>query len=179
MYVPLNECAQKSRIRPNFRKSRLDRSGGKAGKMFIKYDYTADGKPIMVEVTEEVAEFLKEDKRLTRNAKRREDYHCPYHIEAIDYEGEAFAYHETPEKILLRKEQSMTLWKAMEELSDTQFRRLVLYSEGMTYREIAALEGKDFSSVAESIRSAQKKAKKILSKHPHKTALESPYSEED
>lgn len=33
--------------------------------MFIKYDYTADGKPIMVEVTEEVAEFLREDKRVT------------------------------------------------------------------------------------------------------------------
>ena len=30
--------------------------------MFIKYDCTADGKPIMVEVTEEVAEFLMEDK---------------------------------------------------------------------------------------------------------------------
>ena len=34
--------------------------------MFIKYDYTADGKPIMVEVTEEVAEFLREDKRLPK-----------------------------------------------------------------------------------------------------------------
>ena len=42
--------------------------------MFIKYDYTADGKPIMVEVTEEVAEFLREDKRLTENANRKERY---------------------------------------------------------------------------------------------------------
>ena len=40
--------------------------------MFIKYDYTADGKPIMVEVTEELAEFLREDKRLTENAERKE-----------------------------------------------------------------------------------------------------------
>ena len=40
--------------------------------MFIKYDYTADGKPIMVEVTEEVAEFLREDKRVTGNADRRD-----------------------------------------------------------------------------------------------------------
>lgn len=40
--------------------------------MFIKYDYTVDGKPIMVEVTEEVAEFLREDKRLTENAERKE-----------------------------------------------------------------------------------------------------------
>ena len=60
--------------------------------MFIKYDYTADGKLIMVEVTEEVAQFLREDKRVTGNADRRERDHCEFHIDAMDYEGEAFAY---------------------------------------------------------------------------------------
>ena len=72
--------------------------------MFIKYDYTADGKPIMVEVTEEVAEFLREDKRVTGNADRRERDHCEFHMDAMDYEGEAFAYRETPEQILLAQE---------------------------------------------------------------------------
>lgn len=95
--------------------------------MFIKYDYTADGKPIMVEVTEEVAEFLREDKRVTGNADRRERDHCEFHMDAMDYEGEAFAYRETPEQILLRKERDMALWKAMEVLSNTQFRRLILF----------------------------------------------------
>lgn len=52
--------------------------------MFIKYDYTADGKPIMVEVTEEVAEFLREDKRVTGNADRRERDHCEFHMDAMD-----------------------------------------------------------------------------------------------
>ena len=130
--------------------------------MFIKYDCTADGKPIMVEVTEEVAEFLREDKRVTGNADRRERDHCEFHMDAMDYEGEAFAYHETPEQILLRKERDMALWKAMEVLSDTQFRRLILYADGMSFREIAALEGKDFSSVAESINAAKKKVRKLL-----------------
>ena len=130
--------------------------------MFIKYDYTADGKPIMVEVTEEVAEFLREDKRLTKNANRKERYHCKYHLDEMDYEGEAFAYHETPEKILLRKERDMALWKAMEVLSDTQFRRLILYADGMSFREIAALEGKDFSSIAESVNAAKRKVRKLL-----------------
>lgn len=105
--------------------------------MFIKYDYTADGKPIMVEVTEEVAEFLREDKRVTGNADRRERDHCEFHMDAMDYEGEAFAYRETPEQILLRKERDMALWKAMEVLSNTQFRRLILYADGMSFREIA------------------------------------------
>ena len=128
--------------------------------MFIKYDYTADGNPIMVEVTEELAEYLTEDERLTRNAERRERYHCPYHIEALDYEGAEYCYHETPETIVLRKERDSALWAAMNVLSETQFRRLILHSEGMTCRDIATLEGKDFSSVAESIKAAKKKVKK-------------------
>lgn len=46
--------------------------------------------------------------------------------------------------------------------SDTQFRRLILYADGMSFREIAALEGKDFSSIAESINAAKKKVRKFL-----------------
>ena len=68
--------------------------------MFIKYDYTADGKPIMVEDTEEVAEFLREDKRLTENAERKERYHCPYSIDALEYEGCEYYYRDTPEQIV-------------------------------------------------------------------------------
>lgn len=77
--------------------------------MFIKYDYTADGKPIMVEVTEEVAEFLREDKRLTENAERKERYHCPYSIDALEYEGCEYYYRDTPEQIVLRNERNRVL----------------------------------------------------------------------
>ncbi len=130
--------------------------------MFIKYDYTADGKLIMVEVTEEVAEFLKEDKRLTGNADRRQRYHCPYHIEALDYDGSEYCYNETPERVLLRKERNDALWRAMAVLSDTQYRRLIMVADGMSCREIAKHEGKDFSSVAESVRAAKAKVKKFF-----------------
>lgn len=116
----------------------------------------------MVEVTEDVAEFLKEDKRLTENAERKERYHCPYSIDALEYEGDEYYYRDTPEQIVLRNERDRILYRAMDELSDTQFRRLILYADGLTFREIAALEGKDFSSVAESIRSAKKKVKNFL-----------------
>ena len=77
--------------------------------MFIKYDYTADGKPIMVEVTEEVAEFLREDERLTENAERKERCHCPYSIDALEYEGRAYYYRDTPEQIVLRNERNRVL----------------------------------------------------------------------
>lgn len=130
--------------------------------MFIKYDYTADGKPIMVEVTEEVAEFIREDKRLTENAERKERYHCPYSIDALEYEGRAYYYRDTPEQIVLRNERNRVLYRAMDELYDTQFRRLILYADGMSFREIAAMEGKDFSSIAESINAAKKKVRNFL-----------------
>ena len=50
----------------------------------------------------------------------------------------------------------------MDELSDTQFRRLIMYADGMSLREIAALAGKDFSSIAESINAAKKKVRNFL-----------------
>ena len=56
----------------------------------------------------------------------------------------------------------MALWKAMEVLSDTQFRRLILYADGLSLREIAALEGRDFSSIAESVNAAKRKVRKLL-----------------
>ena len=63
---------------------------------------------------------------------------------------------------ITRKERDMALWKAMEVLSNTQFRRLILYADGMSFREIATLEGKDFSSIAESINAAKKKVRNFL-----------------
>lgn len=72
--------------------------------MFINYKL-ADGNKALVEVTEEVAEFILEDDRLTANADRREErYNCPYHIEAMDYEGDSLADHLTPEQLYIRKE---------------------------------------------------------------------------
>ena len=71
--------------------------------MFINYKL-ADGTVALVEVTDEVADFIISDDRLTSNAERRERYNCPYHIDALEYEGMEYAYRKTPEKILIDKE---------------------------------------------------------------------------
>ena len=107
--------------------------------MFINYRL-ADGNTALVEVTEEVAEFILEDDRLTANADCRERYHCPYRIEAMDYEGDSLAYRLTPEEIYIRKETQLEHSKALSLLTDTQLRRLLMKAEGMTYRQIAELE---------------------------------------
>ena len=72
--------------------------------MYIKYK-VADGSTHMVPVEPEVAEFILKNDREIANADRRERYHAPYHIEALDYEGMEFADLETPEDILIRKEE--------------------------------------------------------------------------
>ncbi len=40
---------------------------------------------------EELVELLNEDARLTQNRERKERYHTPYHLEALDYEGTDYA----------------------------------------------------------------------------------------
>lgn len=55
------------------------------------------GEIVFVECGAEVIDFLVESKRADENADRRHRYNCPYHIEAIEYEGLEYADPETPE----------------------------------------------------------------------------------
>ena len=126
--------------------------------MFINYKL-ADGNTALVEVTEEVAEFILEDDRLTANADRRERYHCPWHLEAMEYEGDSLAYHLTPEQLYIRKETQLEQSEALSQLTNTQLRRLLMRADGLTYREIAELEGTNVNAVRDSLESARKKLK--------------------
>jgi hypothetical protein len=70
--------------------------------MFINYRLE-DGSTVLVEVTEETAAYILENDREMANADRKERYHCPYHIEAMQYEGDSLAYRLTPEEVFVRK----------------------------------------------------------------------------
>ena len=110
----------------------------------------------------EIEQFTRENTRLIRNAERRERYHAPYHLEALDFESGSLAYHETPEQILLRKEREEEYQMALATLTPAQYRRFEMWMDGLSCREIAEIEEADYSSVAESIRGARKKLKKVL-----------------
>lgn len=129
--------------------------------MYIPYKL-ADGTTALVEVTEEVAEFIVNDDRKTANADRRQRYNCPYHIEAINYEGSEYAYHETPEQIYIMKEEAEHIQNTLSFLSDKQFRRLYLKAQGLSLREIAKREGTTVNAVNESLQGAIKKFKKYF-----------------
>lgn len=113
-----------------------------------------DGDP---EALKEVLDCLNENARLIQNAERRERYHTPYHLEALDYESGSVAYHDTPERIIIRKEEAEHIRATLSLLTETQRRRLLMLDEGMTLREIAEAEGTAVSSVKESLDAARKK----------------------
>ncbi len=127
--------------------------------MFINYRL-ADGSTVLVEVTEETAAYILENDREIANADRRQRYHCPYHIEAMGYEGDSLAYHLTPEEIVIRRETQAELDDALTCLTDAQLRRLTMKADGMTLRQIASAEDTTVNAVRESLEAAKKKIRK-------------------
>ena len=127
--------------------------------MFINYRLE-DGSTVLVEVTEETAAYILENDREMANADRKERYHCPYHIEAMEYEGDSLAYRLTPEEVFARKEKQRHINDTLSCLTDVQLRRLTMKADGMTLREIAAVEGTTVNAVRESLEAAKKKFKK-------------------
>lgn len=105
-------------------------SGGKEHTVKIRYNdpygspfelIIPDGEP---EALKEIIKYLNESARHIRNAECRETYHTLYHLEALDYEGNSIAYLDTPEHIVIRKEETEHIRNTLTLLTETQQRRL-------------------------------------------------------
>ena len=131
----------------------------KGTNMYINYRL-ADGSVVLVEVTPETAEFILRNDREIANSNRKERYHAPYHLEALEYEGADYADPETPEDTVIRKEQAEKLNEILSLLTDTQLRRLSMKAEGMSLRQIAAAEETSVNAVRESLEAVKKKLEK-------------------
>ena len=114
--------------------------------------YTED---TFIEVSDEVAAFLEEDKRLQINyAQYIRDNKAFYSLDAGDgIEAEALNLPEQPDEALERMELERLLKEALAQLTETQRRRL-----------LAALESVDESAVRRSIQRGLASLKKILKK---------------
>lgn len=119
----------------------------------------ADGTTSEIEVNEEIGNYITASRREESNLDRKERYHC-YSLDAIDYEGLEYAADTTPENETARKEDTMRINAALDKLSETQQRRLLMLADGLSIREIARREGVDHRAVRESIEAARKKFKK-------------------
>ena len=124
--------------------------------------YTEDA---FIEVSDEVAAFLEEDKRLQINyAQYIRDNRAFYSLDADDgIEAEALNLPEQPDEALERMELERLLKEGLAQLTETQRRRLLAsVLDKMTAVEIAAAESVSKASVGESINRAIVRLEKNL-----------------
>ena len=122
--------------------------------MKIKYEFV-DGTVSEVEVEESIGAVIIESRRLEDNLARKERYHC-YSLDAVDFEGSEYAGKDTPESLLEQTADKWHIKGLLKELPKVQRRRLLLYAQGKSLREIARLEGVDHKAVKKSIEAAKK-----------------------
>ena len=124
--------------------------------------YTED---TFIEVSDEVAAFLEEDKRLQINyAQYIRDNKAFDSRDAGDgIEADALNRPEQPDEALERMELERTMREALAQLTETQRRRLLAsVLDKMTAVEISAAESVSKASVGESINRAIVRLEKIL-----------------
>lgn len=126
--------------------------------------YTED---TFMEVPDEIAAFLDEDRRLQINyAQYIRDNKAFYSLDAGDgIEAEALNLPEQPDEALERMELERLLKEALAQLTETQRRRLLasVLNDESNHR-IAALESVDESAVRRSIQRGLAALKKLLNK---------------
>ena len=123
--------------------------------MKISYSYVT-GEKTEVEVNANVGEFITANRRAEDSADRKERRHC-ISLDGIQYEGQEFGTRDNSEDTDERDEK---VRRAFSQLTGVQKRRIVMLAGGLSEREIARREGKDYKSVHESIVAAKKKFKK-------------------
>lgn len=129
--------------------------------MKIKYEF-ADGTVSEVEVSTEIGSVIIESRKAEHAADERERYHREFSMDGAEYEGTAWAETVGPEDITLERETQRELQQMMLALTPAQWRRLRHYADGLTYREIAKLEGVQIKAIQDSIVQARKKLQKFF-----------------
>lgn len=133
-------------------------------KPLVKIEYkTANGSRICVEVSTSVKELLEQSDRQIRSQRRQDRRYLDFtpltdEVLEISLLG---AYEDTAD-LLERMERNAQLHKAIGKLTEVQRRRLSLYYfEGLTYSQIAKLEGVSHRAVIYSIEQALKQLKTL------------------
>ena len=116
-----------------------------------------NGEVSALEVNDDsISGFIIESRKEEDNLERKERYHC-ISLDGVDYKGEDFADYETPELITEQHLDNERIINALNTLTVIQKKRLLMLVSGLTVREIARIENKNYRSVYESIEGAKKK----------------------
>lgn len=130
----------------------------------IKYK-TANGNEICLEVSTPVKELLEQSDRQIQS-QRRQDRRYLDNADFIDGLTDAamrYPEYSDPADLVMKMERYTQLYEAINTLSDVQRRRLLLYfGDGLSYRQIAAMEGVNLTAIGQSINRALKQLHKYL-----------------
>lgn len=133
--------------------------------MEIKYKF-ANGEERYVEVSEEIGEAILESRRKEGNINKKEYRHSAYSIDAVEYEGEELADRDTPERVMMEREEVDLINTFAKLLTETQKKYLKMRLDGMSIAEIARKENKSYMTIKDSLSCIQKKFKTFFKKTP-------------
>lgn len=129
--------------------------------MKLRYEFD-NGEVTEVEVSEEIGAMIIDSRREEESGNRKERRHC-YSLDAIAYEGIEYGTPDFTEEMFDdREERDARVREAFSHLSGVQQRRLLMLAGGLSIREIAKREGKNYRTVHESIEAARKKFLKFF-----------------
>jgi DNA-directed RNA polymerase specialized sigma24 family protein len=129
--------------------------------MKVKYEFN-NGDITEVEVSEEIGAMIIDSRREEESAERKHRRHC-YSMDAAVYEGLEYGTEDFTEALYDdADERDARVREAFSHLSEIQQKRLLLLAGGMSVREIARREGKNFRTVYDSIEAAKKKFLKFF-----------------
>jgi RNA polymerase sigma factor (sigma-70 family) len=125
---------------------------------------TASGSKIRVEVSTPVKELLEQSDRQIRSQRRQDRRHLDFAAQADEDLLESLlpAYKDTAD-LLEIIERDTRLHKAIGQLTEIQRRRLYLhFFEGLSYRQIAELEGVTHRTVISTIENSLNRLRKLF-----------------
>ena len=115
----------------------------------------ADGTKSEVEVNEEIETIILDSRREESNRDKMEQRHC-YSYDANLFEGKEYGVIDYYECLDESIEENEHIRDAFNKLTKTQQRRVSMFANGMSMREIARKENVNIRAVSESIESARK-----------------------
>lgn len=130
-----------------------------------------NGQALSVEVSVEVYEFLDRADHKEENLAHEKRRH--WDIREFDeyiIAAEGRSFQETPEEWVCRRETRAELLSMLENCTATQRRRFLLYAlDGLSFEQIARLDGCSKAAVQDSVEAARKKFQDFFKKLPYET----------
>jgi DNA-binding NarL/FixJ family response regulator len=129
--------------------------------MKVKYEFN-NGEVTEVEISEEIGAMIIDSRRKEESDNKKEHRHC-YSLDAVAYEGIEYGTPDFTEEMFDDcEERNAHVCEVFSRLSSVQQHRLLMLASGLSIREIARREGKNFRTVYDSIEAAKKKFLKFF-----------------